>query len=286
MSDKIKNFIIDTDIGGDCDDAIALAMLNVACKKGKAKMIAATHCTNIRYGCACIKAINNFYGNSCAIGACKYGTSEWFQDIYAKQVAEKFCNEGYENFLDAQTVLLNALNSQPDQSVTVICIGPMTNIGDFLADPKQAELFNKKVCKMYIMGGHYLCEEQIKEYNISYNINATRNILSKYNSEIVFVDFEIGSLVKTGQKLSNMDNPVDYAFKVFGTNARQSWDPITVLYALEDHNHLFTQTPLGVLNIDNDGFMSFNEDEKGKHSFLRLNCKPEELTEIINNYLV
>ena len=283
---EIKNYIIDTDIGGDCDDTIALAMLNIACKNKTARMLAATHSTNIRYGCACIKAINNYYGNDCPIGACKHGKEKWYQDTYATKVAKKFCDEGYENYQDADKVIEDTLKAQTDSSVYFICVGPLTNIGSFLNTSERIELFNRKVKKMYIMGGQYWGNEPIKEYNISHDIEASRKLLNLYIKDAVFIDFFLGSLVKTGQKLTDINNPVCFSFKEYGTNARESWDPITVLYALEENSDLFSKSPSGTLKLDDNGITVFEENHKGKHVFLKMNCEPEIISEIINNYLI
>ena len=43
MNTPVK-IIFDTDIGWDCDDAGALAMLHRLCDKGEAELLAVTHC--------------------------------------------------------------------------------------------------------------------------------------------------------------------------------------------------------------------------------------------------
>lgn len=41
---KPVKIIFDTDIGGDCDDAGALALLHRLCDMGEAELLAVTHC--------------------------------------------------------------------------------------------------------------------------------------------------------------------------------------------------------------------------------------------------
>ena len=45
-----KNIILDTDIGPDCDDAAALAMLNLYADQGLCRILGITHCTSNPYG--------------------------------------------------------------------------------------------------------------------------------------------------------------------------------------------------------------------------------------------
>ena len=53
-----KNIILDTDIGPDCDDAAALAMLNLYADQGLCRILGITHCTSNPYGAGTIDAIN------------------------------------------------------------------------------------------------------------------------------------------------------------------------------------------------------------------------------------
>ena len=55
-------FILDTDMGSDCDDAGALALLHQLSKQGKAEILAVTHCASERTGAVSIKALNDWYG--------------------------------------------------------------------------------------------------------------------------------------------------------------------------------------------------------------------------------
>ena len=57
-----KNIILDTDIGPDCDDAAALAMLNLYADQGLCRILGITHCTSNPYGAGTIDAINRYYG--------------------------------------------------------------------------------------------------------------------------------------------------------------------------------------------------------------------------------
>ena len=57
-----KNIIIDTDIGPDCDDVGALAMLNIYANQGLCRILGVSHCTSNPYGAGTIDVINRYYG--------------------------------------------------------------------------------------------------------------------------------------------------------------------------------------------------------------------------------
>ena len=58
---SIRKIILDTDMGPDCDDAGALAVLHALADRGKASILGVMYCTSIPTGPACIDAINRFY---------------------------------------------------------------------------------------------------------------------------------------------------------------------------------------------------------------------------------
>ena len=54
----MTKILFDTDIGGDCDDAGALAMLHRLCDLGECELLAVTACYASPYVAGCIDAIN------------------------------------------------------------------------------------------------------------------------------------------------------------------------------------------------------------------------------------
>jgi len=62
MSNKKVRLILDTDIGCDCDDAGAMAVMNALADFGECEILAVTHCTSREDGAGCIDAINTYYG--------------------------------------------------------------------------------------------------------------------------------------------------------------------------------------------------------------------------------
>ena len=63
MFTEKKKIILDTDIGGDCDDAIALALLNNLINAEKCSLLLVTLAINFDGGCSTVRAINEYYKN-------------------------------------------------------------------------------------------------------------------------------------------------------------------------------------------------------------------------------
>ena len=64
----MKKIIFDTDIGWDCDDAGALALIHSLCNKGEAELLAVTATYYHKYAAGCIDAINRYYGRIVPVG--------------------------------------------------------------------------------------------------------------------------------------------------------------------------------------------------------------------------
>ncbi|MFZ5429168.1 MAG: hypothetical protein ACOZDD_02965 [Bacteroidota bacterium] len=87
VSEKI---IFDTDMGSDCDDAGALALLHAYATLGKAEIIGCIYSSGVvPYGAAVVEAINVYYGRpDIPVGAC-HGSE--VGDPVDKMNAEKGC---------------------------------------------------------------------------------------------------------------------------------------------------------------------------------------------------
>ena len=141
MSDLTKKpvrIIFDTDIGGDCDDAGALAMLHRLCDKGEAELLAVTHCFSTPFVAGCIDAINQFYGRVVPVGV-NYEIRHEGRGTYAGALAE-YCPNRYppETFgtdkaaPDTLEVLRRTLANEEDGSVTLVGTGMLHSMARLL----------------------------------------------------------------------------------------------------------------------------------------------------------
>ena len=87
----IPKIIFDTDIGGDCDDAGAFALLHRLCNKGEAELLAVTACYASPYVAGCIDAINTYFGRIVPVGV-NYSRKSENRGVYAGELCDNYPN--------------------------------------------------------------------------------------------------------------------------------------------------------------------------------------------------
>ena len=277
------SIILDTDIGPDCDDAGALALLHELSRDTPVRLCAVTNCTSNPYGNGAIDAINRAYGkNDIPIGM--YDKPGFLCDE-ASEVYNKAICLGYNNrFRDNQDapkaldVLKDSLKNADDNSVTMVAIGPLNNLADLLKDDKGFDLVSKKVKMLVTMS----CGMTLVEWNIKMDIPSAQLVFDKWPSSIIITPAETGNNIITGVDFQNMsiDHPVRLAYKLFNGKynnpaGRSSWDLTAVWVAIKGPEPFFKLSDQYDVTIDNDGYTVYTPNPKGKVQFL-FNKIPED----------
>lgn len=239
----MRKFILDTDIGPDCDDCGALTILDRFHRAGLCELLAVTHCTSDLFGVDVIAAINGWYGVDVPIGQT---TREGFLaepglTKYTKPVSELYRKNHAPAVYEPALGLLRRMLAE-HRDVTLVFIGPLNNMGDLLlsgADEVSPltgeELVRQSVREVIVMGGNF---ENFAhgEYNIACDVPAAQVMTEKCAVPIVYCGFEAGEHVMTGATLEQCaeDYPVRLAYKSYlgGGFVRNSWDLVTVYYAV------------------------------------------------------
>lgn len=287
ICEEKRKVILDTDIGADCDDAGAIALLFEYLKKYDAELLGICSCTSDPYAIAVIKAIAEYYKyENLTVGAHK-GVSI-LPDVskFTRPVTKMYCK--YESSACAaigdvefyESLLKNA----EDDSVTVITIGMFTNISAILN--KDPILFNKKVHSIVSMGGKY---PKGKEYNIEKDPLSAENVLEKYRGMIVFNPFEVGEKVMTGFNEHCDDNPVFDCYNLYKNGKipclNSSWDLITVQYAFEGNGEFYALSKPMAVTVNMDGEMTVKKDRNASNYFIIKKANNENIEEYLNNML-
>lgn len=288
IKDSRRYVIFDTDIGPDCDDAGAMAVLFEMAKKYDVKILGIANCTSNPYGNGAIRAISEFYGyEDIKIGQHKGYEILKNNDKYNKPVTKKYCK--YENsaiHVEAALDLYESvLKKAEDDSVTVISVGPLTNLAEIL--DKNPELFNKKVNSIVAMAGKF---PKGKEFNIESDVEAAKTVFEKFKHIIVCSGFEIGSKFKTGFSAECENNPVCDSYKhyVGGKEPpymRESWDLTAVHYAFEGEGEYYSLSKPVNISIDYDGYLTAETDKYSKRYYLISKGRYDELSEYLNGML-
>lgn len=290
------NIILDTDLGRDCDDAGALALLHTMADLNKASILAITLCTSEISSAVTVKMINEWYKRP-EIPIGRYTKRSFLEEEVCKRftmpLMQKYCEtHSMPRFESSVRVLRKALAQ--NSNVVIASIGMMNNIAELLKSPPDdisplsgIELVRKSVKEMYAMGGNFK-DGSYAEYNIVTDVQSAKFVSKNMPVPIIYCGFEIGEKIKSGTALLDADdnNPVKFAYLRHCTRDKIphfSWDPITVYCAAEPNNALF-KTSEG-LNI------TFGDDAKtiicgdGKDRYIIRNAPREEIQKTIDGLI-
>lgn len=267
----MKNILIDTDIGGDCDDAGALLLAKTAAERGDVAIGAVTSCTTMEGAGACIYGIFHDYGMAVPIGL---STGKPFMcgkrfNRYAKAVQDRYPAEF--SWQNSVALLKETLGS--GKRYTLVGIGPQRNLAA-LTDPDGIALIEKAVDEVVIMGGTVITppvrferKRIAVEWNIAQDVEAARTFAARCPVPITYVPFEVGYDISTGKNIPT-DSVAGLAYALRGENGRRaSWDPCAVYYAVYGTDDLFALSDCGRMVFDEQGKSTFHVGQ-GKHRIL------------------
>ncbi len=314
QADRIE-IILDTDMGSDCDDVGALALLNYYHNQKDAEIKAVVYSSGkIPYGVGIIHAINKYYGNEgIPIGALYDST---FGDPVDKMLAEKITSETTKyghSFVSTRDVpeqtsmLREILAKAKDRSITYITIGHTKGLHELVrSNPDKAsslmgeELVNKKIQRWVALGalgandsiGNYR-----QDWNFFRNGSApfTEYLIKNLEIPIYFID--AGTTVMTGSSLVELpkESIVRIAYEVWLQNVenktlidqRPSWDLMAVMYAVEGNRGFFESNNKGYLDFDSGlGSRWIKTDSLSNHYFVtEVNGKTDEIASYLNGII-
>jgi inosine-uridine nucleoside N-ribohydrolase len=276
--------IFDTDLGPDYDDVGALAFLHAMADSGKAEILATIASNKHELVVPCIEIINRYFGRpDLPIGVPKTpgvnltAFQHWPDSLVAKY---PHTIKKSDDATDAVYLYRKILASQSDSSVTIVTVGFLTNmanllksLSDSLSPLNGQELISKKVRLLVSMAGEY---PHGHEFNIYKDSISSEYVFNEWPGKIIFTGGEIGSKIFTGLKLVNSDiknSPVKDVFRISlplakeDKNGRMSWDETAVLIAVYGTTGFFDTVP-GNIIVNKDGSNSWENDNKGRHSYV------------------
>lgn len=289
-------FLLDTDLGMDCDDAGAMAILHRLAPHSSTTIGAMVSSAPLSASPALIQHINSFFGTQMPIGrVCAPTAAPSYQDVYAGEV---LCRCGtmppYQDFDDAVRVLRLALTRCADHSVVYTAIGPQTNmaallrsVGDDISPLTGAALLQQKLRRTVVMAGRFV--DRSPEFNVVVDAASAQLVAKAWPGEMVYVSHELGAALISGNRFSDEQyntDPIAMCYAVHsGHDGRYSWDPVAVYQALFPNNPLFSLGELGQVTIDNDGVSVFTNSDGGRHRLLYLAASAEEVEKQLSEYI-
>ena len=261
----MHTIILDTDIGSDVDDALALAMLlgsdsidflGITTVYGDTKLRAqiAAHLCHLAN-----RSIQVFAGLEKPLS----GREVWVSGFEGRAFSnlDQYAPENKS----AVDFLVEKVNQNPGQ-IEVIAIGPLSNIASAI---HQSESFATNVKRLWIMGGDFTKDKT--EHNFKCDVAAAKIVLES-NISITILDLPSSqkTIIKKDEiekiKSSGKLGPILYTEILNWIQPRnQDWttphDPIAVLAMLLPELFDFSET--GSVQIGEDGKSEWHINQEG-----------------------
>ncbi|WP_339923582.1 nucleoside hydrolase [uncultured Cyclobacterium sp.] len=275
---QAEKIILDTDMGSDCDDVGAMAVLHHFADQGKVEILGVIYSSGkVPYGVGIIDAINVYYGRPEILIGASHDLS--FGDPKDKMHSEKLAKDtiAYKNRLihNLDAMEQTALNRQlliqaPDNSITYITIGHTKGLYELIKSSPGSdspltglELVSRKVKRWVALGALGASNEEglgVKDWNFFRNNTATYThyLIDHFPKPAYFVD--AGANVFTGESLEalNPGNILRTAYRDWLWNVehkkirdqRPSWDLATVYFSVMGTGDFLQELGPGALIFD------------------------------------
>lgn len=299
---KPARIIFDTDLGPDYDDVGALAFLHAMADSGKAEILATLASNKHDLVAPSINVINTYFRRQdLAIGVPKTeGVNLGSSQHWADSIVSKYPHivKSTSEVPDAVEIYRKVLSSQPDNSVTIVSVGFLTNLNNLLkSKPDHNSVFNgnelvsRKVKRLVSMAGWF---PSGREFNIYMDSAASKFVYENWPGEIIFTGFEIGSQIHTGLRLINSkikDSPVKDVFRISiplsdeDKDGRMSWDETAVLIGVYGTAGFF-DTVRGKIIVNSDGSNTWENSSDGKQYYVRQKMPVPQISTFIENRMM
>lgn len=269
------HLILDTDIGNDVDDALALAMIHGFESRAEVQLLAVTITKDNRDAAPFVAWVNAFYGRpDVPIGVVHNGKTP--EDSPMLKTTPGSQGRTYP---EAVELLTNILAREGDGSVSIAQIGFSTNLARLVASPSGRRLVQQKVKTLYLMAGNFA--QPKPEYNVFTDAAAFRSLMQNWPTPIVFSGFEIGleisfpyeAIVKDFRYTAHHRIVEAHKTYVGKPEDHPNWDSTAVLEAIRPDRGYFALSAPGRVSLGGRNTTVFTPDSKGNCRYLIL--KPD-----------
>ncbi len=303
---KVKQDIfLDTDIGPDCDDVGAIAVLADYVQRLGATVRAIVNCTSNPYGTIAAKLLAEHRG----LTGIQYGENKQKGILcgeetkrYNFRLAEKFAPEIRPGtFPDAVTVYRRVLTQCCNKGAIFITIGTYSTLAQLLqSQPDEIipqsgiALFKQKVSAVVSMACKY---PQGREFNI-YGDTAAATVFFRLCPVPIFLsDYDVGNTIISGYDApvrQTQQDPYWEAYQLYLTAGqtnctkslrRASFDLTAVQFAFEGEGEWFSLSQPETVVIGEDGTNCFLPDPDGNCRRIQKEKPDEAFAQFYNQIL-
>lgn len=299
-SEEVPRLILDTDISSDVDDVGAVALLHSLANQGRVQILAMQVSSGDLWSVPCLDALNTWFNQpDIPVGMVK-GQAVRHESKYTRIIAEEFPHDSETGVEapDAMMLYRRTLAEQPDQSVTLVTIGYLTNLADLLRSKADdispldgIELVQQKVQRLVCMGGEY---PSGREWNFYQDSASSSYVIAHWPTSVVFTGFESGKNVLTGAGLREVasPNPVRRSYALYnGLTDRPSWDQVAVYYAVMTANGKQTElwsknTGKNMVRLDGSNYWLNKRDKTVDQTYLVQQGHTKKIADLLEQLML
>ncbi len=287
MPPKPVNLIFDTDIGNDCDDAMALAVIHALQNRNACRLLAVTLTNPDPLAGRLIDAINTFYGRpDIPIGVNPASPVVHKESKFLKAALNHPHDFDPAMAPAAVALLRRTLAAAEDQSLVLVQVGFFTNLATLLDSPPDAasplagrELVKRKVKWLSLMAGAFAPvrgQNYFLEFNVKFDIPAAVKVAREWPTPAVWSGAEIGEAVLFPAKVVDRDfayvarHPVQESYQLFRPtpHERPCYDLTSVLHAVWPDRDYFALSVPGKIEVLPDSFTKFVPAKDGRDRYM------------------
>ncbi len=292
--------IVDTGVGVGIDDLGALGVLHALADAGDAEVLAAMVSVGGDADAGpTVDAVNTYFGRPDIPIGIVSGPAPSEESRYTAQLAADFPND-LGDAAPAVDLYRRVLADQPDDSVTIVSTGFLTNLADLLASPADEiseltgeQLVAAKVRRWVAMGGGYpdsAVSPGGPEFNFANDVTAVQRAVSGWPTPAVFSGFEVGAPIMTGAVLQTEtppENPIREGYRLYGgLDNQSSFDLTAILAAVRGTSDGVFELCRGVNVVGADGSTTWEHRSNGPHGYLRTVAPEEEIASTLDALLI
>ena len=287
MPPKPVNLIFDTDIGNDCDDAMALAVIHALQNRNACRLLAVTLTNPDPLAGRLIDAINTFYDR----GDIPIGVNPTSPQVHKESRFLKAALAHPHDFDPAKAppalaLLRQTLAAAADQDVVLVQVGFFPNLAQLLDSPPDQfsplagrDLIKRKVSLLSLMAGSFGLvrgQNYFLEFNVKYDIPAAIKVARDWPTPMVWSGAEIGEAVLFPAKVVEQDfayvakHPIYDSYQLFRAtpHERPCYDLTSVLQAVWPDRDYFALSAPGRVEVQPDSFTKFVPAKNGRDRHL------------------
>lgn len=266
--------LFDTDITGDVDDVLALAMCHSLADRGACTLLGVTVSKNNPLTASFVDAQNTFHGRpDLPVGVTRDPKAQHRESRYLKLAESADYPHDLrrnEDAKDAVSLIRELLEAQQDRSVTIISVGIASNMAGLLKSPGGIDLAKRKVKALSIMAGAFAFCNRTNyhlEANVINGIGDMQTVADLWPEDVpvIWSGYEIGEALPFPRVVIQRD--LDYlphhlvkeAYLLHSgpEHDRPCWDESSVLWAVFPERGFFGLSEPGRVKVLDDGFTRF-----------------------------